>query len=68
MIKTISISGMTCMNCSNAVTGALKEVAGVTDVQVSLENKNAVVTGENLDDKALTEAVEDMGYDVNGIA
>lgn len=68
MIKTISISGMMCMNCVNATTEALKKVAGVTDVQVSLENKNAVVTGEALDDKVLTEAVEDIGFDVTGIA
>ena len=68
MTKTISIEGMMCMNCVNATTKALQAVAGVTDVKVSLENKNAVVTGEVLDDKALTEAIEDIGFDVKGIA
>ena len=45
MTTTISIEGMMCAHCQAHVEKALKEVAGVTEVTVSLENKNAVVTG-----------------------
>ena len=46
MTTTISIEGMMCAHCQAHVEKALKEVAGVTEVTVSLENKNAVVTGD----------------------
>ena len=46
MTTTISIEGMMCAHCQAHVEKALKEVAGVTEVAVSLENKNAVVTGD----------------------
>ena len=68
MTKTISIEGMRCMHCVASVNDALKAVAGVTNVTVSLEAKNAVVEGENLNDAALKEAVEDTGFDVTSIA
>ena len=68
MVKTIAIEGMHCQHCVQAVNEALAAVAGVTSVPVSLEQNNAVVNGENLDDAALKEAVEDMGFDVTAIA
>ena len=46
MTTTISIEGMMCAHCQAHVEKALKEVAGVTEVTVSLENKHAVVTGD----------------------
>ena len=39
MTTTISIEGMMCAHCQAHVEKALKEVAGVTEVTVSLENK-----------------------------
>jgi len=65
-MKTISIEGMSCGHCVNAVTEALKAVEGVTSVAESLEAKNAVVEG-TAQDAALKEAVEDIGFDVVGI-
>lgn len=65
-MKTISIEGMHCGHCVNAVTEALKAVAGVTSVTVDLEGKKAVVEGTAAD-AALKEAVEDTGFDVVGI-
>lgn len=58
----LDITGMTCDHCVKSVTGALKDVAGVTDVVVSLEKKEAVVTAESVDVQALIEAVEEEGY------
>ena len=66
MSKTISIEGMMCQHCVAHVTKALTEVPGVESVNVSLENKNAVVTG-SADDKALTAAVKEAGYKVKKI-
>ena len=63
MTTTISIEGMMCAHCQAHVEKALKEVAGVTEVTVSLENKNAVVTGD-ASVEALKQAVVDAGYEV----
>ena len=66
MTTTISIEGMMCGHCQARVEKALKEVAGVTDVTVSLEDKNAVVTGDASAD-ALKQAVVDAGYEVTDV-
>ncbi len=65
MAKTIEldITGMTCDHCVRSVTNALKDVEGVSDAVVSLENKQAVVTAEEVDLAALIAAVEEEGYE-----
>lgn len=62
MTKTVSIEGMMCMHCVAHVEKALSAIPGIT-AEVSLENKNAVVTGE-VSDEALRKAVTDAGYEV----
>lgn len=66
MTTTISIEGMMCAHCQAHVEKALKEVAGVTEVTVSLENKNAVVTGD-ASVETLKQAVVDAGYEVTDV-
>ena len=66
MTTTISIEGMMCAHCQAHVEKALKEVAGVTEVTVSLENKNAVVTGD-ASVESLKQAVVDAGYEVTDV-
>ena len=66
MTTTISIEGMMCAHCQAHVEKALKEVAGVTEVTVSLENKNAVVTGDT-SVETLKQAVVDAGYEVTDV-
>ena len=66
MTTTISIEGMMCAHCQAHVEKALKEVAGVTEVTVSLENKNAIVTGD-ASVEALKQAVVDAGYEVTDV-
>ena len=65
MAQTIelSITGMTCDHCVNSVTGALKDVEGVQDAVVSLDEKRATVTAESVDVAALIAAVEEEGYE-----
>lgn len=68
MQKTISIEGMMCMHCVKHVNEALSKVDGVSLVEVSLENKNAIVTLTSpVDDSILKSAVENAGYDVTEI-
>jgi copper chaperone CopZ len=65
MAKTIEldIKGMTCDHCVHSVTNALKEVPGVSDAVVSLEDKHATVTADAVDVAALVAAVEEEGYE-----
>lgn len=65
MAQTIelNITGMTCDHCVNAITGALKDVEGVQDAVVSLDEKRATVTAESVDVARLIEAVEEEGYE-----
>lgn len=58
------VEGMSCNHCAMAVTNALKELEGVTNVNVDLDNKKVEVEGANLVDEQLKEAVEEAGYDV----
>lgn len=66
MEKIIGIEGMMCPKCVAHVKSALEKVEGVTSVTVSLEKKNAVVTG-TADPEALKKAVTDGGYEVTSI-
>ncbi len=65
MAQTIEldITGMTCDHCVNAITGALKDVEGVQDAVVSLDENRATVTGDAVDVATLIAAVEEEGYE-----
>lgn len=67
MKKTVKIEGMMCMHCVKAVEKALSAVDGVTAVNVSLEEKQAVVEG-NVSEEALKAAVAEAGYEVTAVA
>ena len=68
MTKEMKVEGMMCKHCVAHVKKALEGVDGVTDVVVSLENKNAIVTcAEDVSDEALKKAVTDADYEVVSI-
>lgn len=67
MTVVLKIEGMSCSHCQARVQKALEEVPGVKSVEVSLEKKEAVVTGDDLDVKALAHAVTAAGYAVTAI-
>ncbi len=46
MKKTYSIDGMSCNHCKASVEKAVKNIKGVTSVEVSLKYKNATVEGD----------------------
>ncbi len=60
----LSVEGMTCGGCVNAVTAALEDVPGVTKAEVSLEKKEAIVTCEEgkTTPEELIKAVEKAGF------
>lgn len=62
----IGVDGMTCGGCVLSVEKSLGRVKGVERVRVSLERKEAEVTGAQLDAAMLRAAVENAGYDVRG--
>ncbi len=65
MEKTIKIEGMMCMRCVEHVKKALESVDGVESVDVSLENKCAVVKlQKDVETEVLNKAVTDAGYEV----
>ncbi|MDO4502134.1 MAG: heavy metal-associated domain-containing protein [Coriobacteriia bacterium] len=59
---TLSVLGMHCPKCVARVTEALEAADGVTSVQVSLEQENAVVEGRGLDAEALVAVVNELGF------
>jgi copper ion binding protein len=64
MQTTIKIGGMSCDHCVAHVTEALKELAGVSSVTVSLKDKNAVVEhAENVGLESMKAAVAEAGYE-----
>ncbi|MEG2288700.1 MAG: heavy-metal-associated domain-containing protein [Clostridium sp.] len=66
MKKKILIQGMNCGHCVAHVEEALRELTGVTEFEVNLEGKYALVdtTASN---EELTDAIDEAGYDVVGI-
>jgi Cu+-exporting ATPase len=66
---TISVGGMTCAACVRRVENALKEVAGVTEVNVNLATARATVSHEPdwAGTSALKEVVIDQGYEYFGV-
>ncbi len=60
---TYTVSDMSCDHCKRAVSTELREVAGVKEVDVDLDSKRVVVTGERLDDAALRAAIAQAGYE-----
>lgn len=68
MKKVLHVEGMMCQMCVKHVTQALKNVAGVESVDVSLEAKTAAVAlGAEVDDAVLVQAVAGAGYEVTGV-
>jgi mercuric ion binding protein len=61
---TLAVPGMTCAACPITVKKALSKVEGVSQVDVSFEKREAVVTFDDAKSSVqkLTRATEDAGY------
>jgi copper chaperone CopZ len=63
----LNVSGMTCGHCKAAVESALKQITGVKNVAVNLEQGKALVEGENLNASLLIAAVVEEGYSAQAV-
>lgn len=63
---TINIKGMTCGGCTSSVTSVLQKIAGVSGVDVSLEQNRATISYDPARAKPaqFKAAIEDAGFDV----
>jgi len=68
-MKKLAIEGMTCMHCVGRVDKALKEVEGVSEVKVDLENNSAAVAcNDGITNEMLIGVVVEAGYEVTHIS
>ena len=67
---TLAVENMSCVTCPYIVRESLEAVIGVTAVEVSFEDKTAVVTfdDEQTDIAALTGATTNAGYPSEAVA
>jgi copper chaperone len=64
-MKTIKIKGMTCNHCVMAVTKALKEIDGITNVKVDLQKAEATFDEvKPVDMEVVKGRIRKAGYDI----
>jgi copper chaperone len=56
------VKGMTCDNCVQHVTKAVRKIAGVRDVKVDLAANSAKVEGD-FDETQIIDAIVEEGYE-----
>lgn len=60
--KTYVVCGMTCNHCRANAEKVIRTVKGVESVSVDLQSGIATVIGDDIDDTAIREAVESIGF------
>jgi copper chaperone len=63
MQTTIRIKGMSCGHCVKAVEGALRKLAEVKDVKVTV-GEAVITTDAPLDETRIRIAIQDEGFEV----
>ena len=63
----LKIKGMSCSHCTKSVEDSLKDLDGVLNVNVSLENSNAIVEfDENkVSIDSIVETIKELEYEVS---
>lgn len=61
---TLHVKGMSCNHCRASVEKAIRNCAGVSDLQVDLTTGIATIQGQP-DIKALKKAIEELGFEVS---
>jgi copper chaperone len=65
MTNTVKIKGMSCNHCVNAVAKAMKEIQGVSNVNVDLDGGQATFDHDgSVDMQYVHEIIEKAGYEV----
>lgn len=60
---TYSVPEMSCGHCVNAITSEVKLLSGVNEVAIDLETKIVLVSGTELNDAAIREAISEAGFE-----
>lgn len=65
----LTISGMTCGGCVNSVTRVLKELPGISEIEVTLLPSQAKVSFEanQINVEAMSKAIQEAGFTVTGV-
>lgn len=64
----VKIDGMSCEHCANNVSKALKDLAGIEEVNVNLDQKEATVNYfGSVDEEEIKSAIDEAGYEYKGI-
>ena len=63
----LNINGMTCMGCVTSIEKVLEKIAGVSDFDISLKNKQAKIQydPEKTNINKLKEAIVGAGFEIN---
>jgi copper chaperone len=61
---TYSVPGVSCAHCRDAITREVEKVVGVASVDVDLERKLVTVRGDDVEDDAVRDAIDEAGYDI----
>jgi copper chaperone len=62
-MESINIKGMSCQHCVRSVENALAAVAGVSQVEVSLEKAQARYLGSGVDREQVRAAIRQIGFE-----
>ena len=62
MNEQFSVGNVKCGGCVNTIQDGLKELQGVVNIEVSVDDGTVQVTGENLDRAQLTQKLAELGY------
>jgi copper chaperone CopZ len=63
--EQFTVQNVKCGGCVSAIENGLKELAGVSEVLVTIEGGLVSVSGESLDREQLTEKLTTLGYPVS---
>jgi copper chaperone len=64
--QVINVDGMSCEHCVQTITSALKDIDGVSGIQVDLEKKAVTVDYEenHTDLKTISDKIAEAGFEV----
>lgn len=63
MEKLVIVEGMSCNHCVKSVTEALEKIGG-KNVNINLDTKEVKLAADDIEDNKITQAIEDIGFDV----
>lgn len=62
---TVTVTGMTCEHCVKAVTDEVRQIEGVTGVDIDLASGAVTITSDRpVDGAAVAAAVDEAGYEL----